>query len=275
MDLKVGYQLNQNRNEEIAADPATFVTDEIMSIPKKSVVQVHFPARNLTCTYFNDAYDLHCGDIVYVDGKLEGLRGRVVDVSYSFKIKLSDYKRVIGKADTDIRGKLYMADNCFLAFDPAVIPFGKVITWFKAPADPEEEFVSGESGSRFFLDNLSDMHMRPEIAERGKEYYRNERVVYLCVDGTCGRAIVEGSEPYEVEFDYDNGKIGNLVCSCFCSYPCKHEFAAMLQLREALYCIEEQYAGLYGQSGYFAAVSKAAFFSLVIAGKESGSMVLG
>lgn len=68
--------------------------------PRRSVVRVFFPTRNFACSYYNDAFDLHCGDIVFVEGKLEGLRGRVVEVSYGFKIKLSDYKRVISKADT-------------------------------------------------------------------------------------------------------------------------------------------------------------------------------
>ena len=58
--------------------------------PRKSVVRVHFPARNMNLSYYNDAFDLKCGDIVFVEGKLEGLRGRVVDVAYNFKIKLSD-----------------------------------------------------------------------------------------------------------------------------------------------------------------------------------------
>ena len=59
--------------------------------PRKSVVRIHFSARNMTLSYYNDAFDLKVGNLVYVDGKLEGLRGRVVDITYNFKIKLSDY----------------------------------------------------------------------------------------------------------------------------------------------------------------------------------------
>ena len=79
------------------------------SEPRKSVVRVHFPARNMTLSYYNDAFDLKVGDIVYVDGNLEGLRGRVVDITYNFKIKLSDYKRVISVADTEVKGELFFA----------------------------------------------------------------------------------------------------------------------------------------------------------------------
>ena len=62
--------------------------------PTRSLVLIHFPARNMTLSYYNDQFDLHCGDLVFVDGKLEGFRGHVVDVCYTFKIKLSDYKRI-------------------------------------------------------------------------------------------------------------------------------------------------------------------------------------
>ena len=46
--------------------------------PGPSLVWVHF-ARNRAYSYYNDAFDLHRGDVVYVEGKLAGLR-RVVDV---------------------------------------------------------------------------------------------------------------------------------------------------------------------------------------------------
>ena len=87
-------------------------------------------------------------------------------------------------------------------------------------------------------------------------------------------AIVEGSEAYEVEFEYDNGEISKLTCSCFCSYHCKHEIAAMLQLRETLKVIEKNYAAEYESSGYFAAVTKGTLFAFAIDGKESGSFEL-
>ena len=38
--------------------------------PQKSLVQVYFPNRNQTLTYFNDQFDLKLGDVVFVDGKL-------------------------------------------------------------------------------------------------------------------------------------------------------------------------------------------------------------
>lgn len=149
------------------------------SEPRKSVVRVHFPARNMTLSYYNDAFDLKVGDIVYVDGKLEGLRGRVVDITYNFKIKLSDYKRVISVADTQVNGELFFAGSHFVTFDPTTLPYSKVISWFKAPDKEEDVYVSGNDDSGFQLDDLSTMKVSHDIAERGHDYYMESRVRYI------------------------------------------------------------------------------------------------
>ncbi|MDD6485277.1 MAG: hypothetical protein PUF72_12065 [Clostridiales bacterium] len=72
--------------------------------PKKSVVRVYFPHRGMGWAYYNDSFDLKVGDFVYVEGKLEGYRGQVTEVNYAFKIKLSDYKKVIAVIDTNVKG---------------------------------------------------------------------------------------------------------------------------------------------------------------------------
>lgn len=240
--------------------------------PKKSVVQIYFPSRKMNLAYYNDSFDLKVGDWVYVDGKLEGRIGRVTEVSYSFKIKLSDYKRVIAVADTNVKGDFYIAGSHLVTFDRNAIPFEKVITWFKAP-ESDEEYVSGNDDSvSFSLDNLSKMNITSDIAERGHDYYTENRVSYVCLDQSRGRAIVEGSENYEIEFDCISGEISNLKCSCFCSYACKHEFAAMLQLRETLNFITENYDDK--RKDYFAAMGKNVFMNTVMNKKETGRISL-
>ena len=67
----------------------------------------------------------------------------------------------------------------------------------------------------------------------------DNHVLYICVDGGRGRAIVAGERAYEVEFDFAGGEIRNLICSCPCGYTCKHEVAAMMQLKETLDLIEK------------------------------------
>ena len=176
--------------------------------------------------------------------------------------------------DTNVNGEFYMAGSHFVTFDAKALPRSKVITWFKAPELEEDEFVSGSDETSFLIDDLSGMNISSQIAERGHEYYTNNKVRYICIDGNCGYAIVEGSEAYEVEFEYHNREIRNLVCSCFCSYNCKHEFAAMLQLRETLELIEKYYGDTYKNSGYFAAVCKGVLFGMAVDGKETGKFVL-
>ena len=268
MKISIGF-----RSENLAAPACDFyeANKGIAGQPVRSLVDIRFPARSMTLTYYNDRFDLAPGDLVYVDGKLEGLLGHVVSVNRHFKIKLSDYKRVIAKVDTRVQGQLNLCGSHVVSFDRHAIPYSKVIRWFKAPVFGEEEYVSGEEGGGFLLEDLSTMEIRDEIAERGHDYYVRNKVSYICLDGIHGKAIVEGSEPYELEFDYVDGEVSNLVCNCYCFYRCKHEFAAMLQLSETLAMIEKYYDEQYAQSGYFAALSKSTFMTYVLNHTETGT----
>lgn len=258
-------------NEETERE-VTETNKAVTKEPKKSVVQVYFPHRETGWAYYNDSFDLKVGDLVYVDGKLEGYRGQVTEVNYSFKIKLSDYKKVIAVVDTEVRGDVYLAGSHIISFDRNTIPFEKIITWFNAPSG-EDEYASGDDDALCFpLEELSKMNISNAIAERGHDYYMENRVAYIEVDRTSGRAVVEGSESYEVEFDYIDGVIANLKCSCFCSSRCKHEFASMIQLKEILDIIAENYEDAY--EDYFAAMSKNVFVNTVMSKKVSGKISL-
>ena len=79
---------------------------------------------------------------------------------------------------------------------------------------------------------------------------------------------------YFVEFQYCNGEISHLICDCPCACTCKHEFAAMLQLRETLDLIDKHYSAQYAHSNYFAAIAKGTLFSFAIDGKETGTFSL-
>ncbi len=271
MAFKIGFAAGRSENKPVET---TYTVPQQTATPRKSVVQVYFAGRNMTLAYYNDQFDLHRGDMVYVDGKLEGMRGRVTEVNYNFKIKVSDYKRVIAVVDTTVSGQFFMAGSHFVTFDRAALPASKVVAWYKAPAKVDDEFVSGSDDTTFNLQELWRMNVSSTIADRGRDYFMENKVKYICIDGTKGYAIVEGSEAYEVEFEYRDGQISALTCSCFCSYNCKHEFAAMLQLQETLELIEKNYADEYDRTGYFAAVSKGTLFAFAIDGKETGSFTL-
>jgi ribosomal protein L24 len=232
------------------------------------VVQVAFPESGYVLAYYNDKFDLHYGDRVYVDGKLEGQLGRVVEVNYNFKIKLSDYHRVIAVVDTNVQGQFFLVKHGFITFDPSALPYSKVRSWFKAPEKEDVEIVVGNDDTAFPLADLDMMPVSPMIRERGIQYFMEDRVKYICLDGTHGHAIVEGGEPYEVEFEFQNGQISNLICSCFCCYNCKHEVAVMLQLRETIELILNYYDDEYERSDYFVAINQETLFEYAIHGRE-------
>ena len=272
MGYKIGFTAEpecENKNE-IKKEAAK--KDE--PIIKRSVVDVFFPDRQLTCSYYNDRFNLKCGDVVYVDGKLEGLRGRVVEVNYNFKIKLSDYKRVIGVADTEVIGEFHSAGTHLITIDNCALKYEQVVTWFKAPSNNDEEYVSSSSDETFNLADLSGMNIKSENAERGHEYYMNDRVVYIELDKGKGRALVEGSKVYDVEFFYNDEEISGLVCSCYCTGACKHEFAVMLQLRDILNTVKKEYP-FVKHSDYLSAVSNTRFFEYVIAGNTNRTLTMG
>ena len=267
MKFPIGFAFN---DESKKVEMAPLVQQDI--VPVKSLVQVYFPERNQTLTYFNDQFDLKRGDFVFVDGKLEGIRGVVREVNKNFKIKVADYKKVISVADTNVSGRLHMVGSHFVSFDPAVVPYEKIRTWYLAPVKPEDEYETGNDDTVIMLDKLGDMKVSQAIWERGREYYMDNHVRYICVDAGHSRAIVEGEHVYEVEFDFNDGEIRNLICSCPCGYTCKHEVAAMMQLKETLELIKKYYDDLH--CGYFAAIVKRDLFRFAIDSKETGIFTL-
>lgn len=266
---KIGFNTkNEFTNEEL------HTVENKVSKPKKSLVQVYFPKRGLNLAYYNDSFDLKCEDRVYVDGKLEGYVGIVTSVNYNFKIKISDYKRVIALIDTRVKGQFYGYGTHFITFDSQAVPYNKVINWFKAPVNEDEEYVQGYDDASFDLVDFNGFDITESVAERGHNYYREGNVVYLSLQGKKGYAIVEGSEFYEIEFRYNKGKISNMVCSCYCSYNCKHEFATMLQLKEFLALIEDKYSDEFNKTKYFAAINKVKLFTYAVDSNDGGKLVL-
>ena len=267
MKFPIGFAFN-DEPKKVEMEP--LIQQEV--VPVRSLVQAYFPERNQTLTYFNDQFDLKRGDFVFVDGKLEGIRGIVREVNKTFKIKVADYKKVISVADTDVSGQLHIAGSHFVSFDATVLPYEKIRTWYLPPVKEEDEYETGNDDTGFSLDKLGDMKASQAIFERGRDYYLEDRVVYLCIDNGRGKAIVEGERAYEVEFDYVDREIRNLLCSCPCGYTCKHEVAAMLQLKDMLEKLEKNYAEQF--QNYFAAVEKHALFRFVVQFKQTGGIVL-
>lgn len=271
MTIQIGFLAERKEKKEL---PEQAVTGEKEIHPRKSVVRVQFPEKGMALAYYNDRFDLQPGDRVYVEGKMAGIQGRVTEVSYNFKIKTAAYKRIIAVVDTEVRGELFLAGSHFAAFDPAVLPYEQVRSWFKAPPEKEAEYITGHDGYAFPLADLSRMKVSDAAGQRGYAYYLDNKVRYICISGTRGRAIVEGSEAYEVEFRYREGQISELTCDCPCIDCCKHQVAAMLQLRDTLGWIEKHYPEKLEDCASFCAIFKPTLFLYAIDGKETGRMVL-
>ena len=253
-----------------------FMKEHSTAVPRKSLAQIRFPGESRTLPYFNDLFDLQVGDLVYVEGEKSGQIGQVAELTYHFKIKLSDYRKVIAVVDTQVRGQFYIAGSHFVTFDPAALPKEQVTTWFHAPAaeDEDDTVFSCDDAEHFPLEDLDRMKITQHIAARGHKYYMENRVRYICLDHGHGYAIVEGTENYTVDFEYQHGEISNLLCDCPCAFNCKHEFATMLQLKDILHLIEKYYPESYAAGGYFAAICKDTLFRLAIDCKETGSFLL-
>lgn len=266
MKFPIGFVREEMPQPDLSAPAALTATKAV-----KSLVQVYFPERGTTLTYFNDRFDLKRGDFVFVEGKLEGIRGIVHEVSKNFKIKPADYKKVISVADIAVCGQFHFALSHLVSFDPNALPYEKARTWYLPPAQ-EDEFETSTDDTVFHLEKLGEMDASDAIWGRGLTYFGENRVRYLCVADGVGRAIVEGERAYEIEFRLQNGEISGLLCTCPCGYTCKHEVAAMLQLKETLTHIEKHYADLH--HGYFATVAKPDFLRFAIDSRESGSFAL-
>ena len=268
MSFKIGFTTDP------PATPTPKTTASHQDTPvKPSVVTVTFPEHGVSYPYYNDLFTLSCGDMVFVEGKMAGVQGRVTKVFYSFKIKPSEYRRVIGLADTQVIGEFHFAGDCILTTDPGALNYSQVATWFYPPAD-KEDFLCGVGEELFSLDCLNEIKMPPNILDRGFDYYARGRVAYIELDHGTGLAIVVGTKPYELEFRYADRMVSGLVCDCFCTDLCKHEVALLLQLKETLDGIATQYPFI-DANDYVAVMSKGVFYEHVMEQQHTGTFILG
>lgn len=273
MSTKIGFNFSENTSEY---ETVIIGNPKEENVPRKCLAEIRFPGVYKPYTYYNELFDLKVGDRVFVDGKLEGTMGVVVNVSYNFKIKLSDYKKVVGRVDTNVKGEFHFAESHFVTFNPVALPYSKAETWFRyLGINDDEDYVSNTDGTTFSLETLEGLVFNQTDLEEGGEIYMENGVEYIELNGTKGKAIVVGSKPYLVEFTYKNGEISELYCECYHVTPCKHCFATLMQLRDIVKFIEENYNEQYEKTNYFAAILKNKFFNLAIDSNKTGSINIG
>ena len=237
-----------------------------------TLVQVYFVAKDDAFLYLCEDIILHEGDHVYVSGKMKDTLGIVVDVRHQFKVRPSKYERVIAKIDTQLQGEFKIFNRLLLSFDRKSLGKEKISQWFFSPQG-EEPYISTYRPAPFPLDDLTQFPIEHARLERGLQYYKEQRVVYMCIDDRYGYAIVRGSEYYEVEFEYNNGIIEDISCSCYCDGHCKHEFAVLLELQYMLQIVEKEFKNEYSKNRYLATIDKDVLWQMSVRWTNKGTII--
>ncbi len=210
--------------------------------PVKSLVKVRFPELNRSYAYYNDQFDLHEGDMVFVSGKLAGECGIVDTVNYKFKINLADYERVIAHPVVQLHGTYAPVLDKMVSYDREAVSPDAFRSWVKAPVLDEEqpEYVMG-SGYSFDLEHfMEDDDVDHNVLQRALEYCNEGKVQYLTIRDGIGTAFVEGNKWYEINFKYDNGFVSEMYCECPYAGLCKHNLAVLITLKEMLKKTEKE-----------------------------------
>lgn len=243
----------------------------MLSHQNMTLVQVYFVAKDDAFLYLCEDIILHEGDHVYVSGKMKDTLGIVVDVRHQFKVRPSKYERVIAKIDTQLQGEFKIFNRLLLSFDRKSLGKEKISQWFFSPQG-EEPYISTYRPAPFPLDDLTQFPIEHARLERGLQYYKEQRVVYMCIDDRYGYAIVRGSEHYEVEFEYNNGIIEDISCNCYCDGHCKHEFAVLLELQYMLQIVESEFKSEYSKNRYVATIDKDMVWQMSIRWTNKGTI---
>lgn len=209
-------------------------TVEEQATPVKSMVRVEFDNAGYKLTYFNDRFDLKPGDRVFVSGKLAGKVGVICSVTTKFRIKLSEYERVIALAQTPVHGTYRPIADKMLSYDSNALSPEAFRTWVLPPEepseDPDDEVFYGDG----FVIPLDDPHNAEDVDhavfERALEYCRSGKIGYVSVRDGVGRAYVEGSKWYELEFCLRDNHIEDAYCGCPFPGLCKHLLAVAIML---------------------------------------------
>ena len=202
--------------------------------PVKSLVRVHFEDAAYELTYFNDAFDLKPGDRVFVSGKRAGEVGIVNSVSTKFRIKASNYERVIALAQAPIHGTYKPVADKMLSYDAGALTPEGFRTWVMPPEEPvpdeNDEIIYGD-GYEIPLDDPHNAEGVDKVVfGRALNYCSGGRIGYISVRDGVGRAFVEGEHWYELDFCIRDNAIEEAYCDC--PYPglCKHLLAVAVTL---------------------------------------------
>lgn len=210
---------------------------DISATPVKSLAKVRFASMGKELAYYNDQFILAEGDAVYVGGKMAGQIGVVTSVTTKFRIHSSDYQKVLAKLDLEFHGHFVRVQDKMICHDDIAITPTQFQSWVTPPVekkkedDGEEDVIISGDGDELNIDEIMNCpDVTPAILHRALDYCKDGLVRYICIENGVGRAFVEGTKWYRVDFRYENGRMSDIYCEC--PYPelCKHEVAVALNL---------------------------------------------
>lgn len=225
----VGFGQEDTKKETV---PKGHAAEERAAV--RSLVSVHFDGEDRERTYYNDRFDLQPGDRVFVSGKQKGKPGTVGSVTTRFRIRLSDYDRVLSVAQAPVHGRFSPRGAMMLSYDPDTLSPEDFRKWVLPPEEKtdgaEDEIVYGE-GYEIPLDApVAAEGFDPDVLDRAVGYVHEDRIGYVSVRRGVGRAFVRGTRWYETEFVLKNGMITEAYCECPFPGLCKHLLAVTVLL---------------------------------------------
>lgn len=198
---------------------------------KPCVVTVRF-YNGKEYPYYNDKFELEIGDKVYVDGKLYGQLGTVVDKTYQFKVSQSFYKYVINKLDFNVHGTFAKADGFMIAKDNDIVDNGQFVAWFKPPfvptdEDPNpEEFFVGEG----YTQKFGAFEFNGDTIEDAVDLLDDFALKGILVKDGVGVAVMQNNHTHIIDFKIDGESITDMYCDCIDAYFCEHLAAVCIAI---------------------------------------------
>ena len=180
----LGFSVGETQEAKVIETPC-----DVHNHPVPSLVTVRFSETGPALTYYNDKYALQAGDRVFVSGKCAGQPGEVEKVTTRFKIRLSDYQRVIAKASISIHGTYELVLDKMISYDENAVSPEEFRSWILPPAhwdgedggSPEDEVIIGEGYELDLFDLEHCDEITEAVADRAMDYCRSGRVAYLLV----------------------------------------------------------------------------------------------
>ncbi|MCI6360592.1 MAG: hypothetical protein MR773_01865 [Eubacterium coprostanoligenes] len=191
---------------------------------KSCVVTVRFE-NGKEYPYFNDRFELEKGDKVFVDGKLFGKLGTVIDKTYQFKVSKSFYKYVINKLDFDVHSDFEPAFGFMIAKGNDIVDNDQFVSWFKPPFIPTdedpipEEYFIGEGYSQ----KIGELEIDGDTIQEAVNILHDDALKGILVKDGVGVAVMKDSDKtHIIDFKINGDSITDMYCDCMDAYFCEH-----------------------------------------------------